>query len=92
MNAKVYEMIEEALKSDSVKVIFKLGNVHGEIDIFDKDYLAKIGKIKLPNTKMMLLQNMLAKASGEIKKVNFAQGIDFRKRFKALVEEYNERK
>ncbi len=92
MNAKVREMISEALKSDGVEEIFKLGNDDGEIDIFDEDYLAKIGKIKLPNTKIMLLQKMLAKAIDEMKKVNLAQGVDFTKRFKALVEKYNERK
>ena len=92
MNAKVREMISEALKSDGVEEIFKLGNNDGEIDIFDEDYLAKIGKIKLPNTKIMLLQKMLAKAIDEMKKVNLAQGVDFTKRFKALVEKYNERK
>ncbi|KZN41037.1 type I restriction endonuclease subunit R [Pseudoalteromonas luteoviolacea] len=92
MNAKVREMISEALKSDGVEEIFKLGNDDGEIDIFDEDYLAKISKIKLPNTKIMLLQKMLAKAIGEMKKVNLAQGVDFTKRFKALVEKYNERK
>ena len=92
MNAKVREMISEALKSDGVEEIFKLGNNDGEIDIFDEDYLAKIGKIKLPNTKIMLLQKMLAKAIDEMKKVNLAQGVDFTKRFKALVDKYNERK
>ncbi|KMT66931.1 type I restriction endonuclease subunit R [Catenovulum maritimum] len=92
MNAKVREMIAEALKSDGVEEIFKLDGSDGEIDIFDEDYLAKIGKIKLPNTKIMLLQKMLAKAIDEMKKVNLAQGVDFTKRFKALVEKYNERK
>ena len=92
MNAKVREMIAEALKSDGVEEIFKLDGSDGEIDIFDEDYLAKIDKIKLPNTKIMLLQKMLAKAIEEMKKVNLAQGVDFTKRFKALVDKYNERK
>jgi type I restriction enzyme R subunit len=92
MNAKVREMIAEALKSDGVEEIFKLGEGQGEIDIFDDDYLNKISKIKLPNTKIMMLQKMLAKAIGDMKKVNLAQGIDFTQRFKALVEKYNERK
>ena len=39
-----------------------------------------------------MLQKMLAKAIGDMKKVNLAQGIDFTQRFKALVEKYNERK
>jgi type I restriction enzyme R subunit len=92
MNAKVREMISEALKSDGIEEIFKLGDDQGEIDIFDEDYMAKISKIKLPNTKIMLLKKMLTKAIDDMKKVNLAQGVDFTKRFKALVDKYNERK
>lgn len=93
MNAKVREMISEALQSDGVKEVFKLGNEDGgEIDIFNDDYIAKIEKIKLPNTKIKILQQMLAKAIGELKKVNQTQGIDFTKRFESLVQRYNERK
>ncbi|WP_028869647.1 type I restriction endonuclease subunit R [Psychromonas arctica] len=93
MNAKVREMISEALQSDGVEEIFKLGNENGgEIDIFNDDYIAKIEKIKLPNTKIKILQQLLAKAIGELKKVNQVQGTDFTKRFEALVERYNERK
>jgi type I restriction enzyme R subunit len=96
MNAKVREMIAEALRSDGVEEIFKLGqDSHGKsdgVDIFDDDYLAKIEKIKLPNTKIKLLQQMLAKAIGEFKQVNKVKAIDFTERFKSLVEQYNERK
>jgi len=93
MNAKVREMLSEALQSDGVEEIFKLGNENGgEIDIFNDDYIAKIEKIKLPNTKIKILQQLLAKAIGELKKVNQVQGTDFTKRFEALVERYNERK
>jgi type I restriction enzyme R subunit len=53
-----------------------------EQDIFDEDYLAKIDKIKLPNTKIKLLQQLLAKVIGEIKKVNKVKGIDFTKKCK----------
>jgi len=92
MNARVNEMIKEALKSDGVEEIFKLGEEGSEIDIFDEDYLAKIEKIKLPNTKIKLLQQLLAKAIDELKKVNKVKGIDFSEKFKKLVEIYNERK
>jgi type I restriction enzyme R subunit len=54
--------------------------------------MAKIEKIKLPNTKVKLLQQLLAKAIDDFKKVNKAKGIDFSKKFKALVDMYNERK
>jgi len=93
MNAKVREMIQEALESEGVTEITKLGNEDTkEIDIFDKEYLAKIDKIKLPNTKIKLLQKLLAKAIEDFKKVNKVKGIDFSKKFKSLVDRYNERK
>jgi type I restriction enzyme R subunit len=92
MNAKVREMIKEALESDGVEEIFKLGNEEEtEQDIFEKDYIDKINKIKLPNTKIKLLQQLLAKVIGEIKKVNKTKGIDFTKKMQALVNRYNER-
>jgi len=92
MNAKVREMIKDALQSDGVEEIFKMGeDKESTTDIFDDDYLAKIEKIKLPNTKIKLLQQLLTKAMGEFKKVNKVKGVDFEKRFKALVEKYNER-
>ena len=47
------------------------------LDIPHVDYLEKIGKIKLPNTKIQLLQQLLAKAIGELRKVNQVQGIGF---------------
>jgi len=92
MNAKVREMIKDALQSEGVEEIFKLGDeAETEQDIFDEDYLAKIEKIKLPNTKIKLLQQLLAKVIGEIRKVNKVKGIDFSKKMQALVERYNNR-
>ena len=92
MNAKVREMIKEALQSEGVEEIFKLGDeAETEQDIFDEDYLTKIDKIKLPNTKIKLLQQLLAKVIIEIKKVNRVKGIDFTKKMQALVERYNDR-
>ncbi|MDF4221081.1 type I restriction endonuclease subunit R [Maribacter sp. M208] len=92
MNAKVRDMIKDALQSDGVEEIFKLGeNTEAEQDIFDDDYLAKIDKIKLPNTKIKLLQKLLAKAIGEMKKVNKVKGVDFTKKMDSLVARYNDR-
>lgn len=93
MNAKVREMIKDALESDGVIEIFKMGDENQkEQDIFDEDYLAKIDKIKLPNTKIKLLQQLLAKVIGEMRKVNKTKGIDFTKKMESLVQKYNERK
>lgn len=92
MNARVREMIKEALQSDGIEELYKLGEEgETEQDIFNEAYLAKIDKIKLPNTKIKLLQQLLAKVIGEIRKVNKVKGIDFTKKMQALVEKYNQR-
>lgn len=93
MNAKVREMIHGAIISEGVEEIFKLGEGnYKEVDIFEADYLAKIDKIKLPNTKIKLLQKLLAKAIDAFKQVNRVKGIEFSKKMQQLVEKYNERK
>jgi len=93
MNAKVRDMIKDALQSDGVEEIFKLGDGNqAAVDIFDDDYLAKIEKIKLPNTKIKLLQQLLTKAIDDLKKVNKVKGVDFSDKFRALIDRYNERK
>lgn len=92
MNSRVREMIKAALESDGVEEILKMGTEdETEQDLFDADYLEKIGKIKLPNTKIKLLQQLLARVIGELRKVNRMRGIDFTKRMQALVEKYNQR-
>lgn len=94
MNDKVRHMIHEALISEGVEELFKLDkkDPKNNADLFSDEYLAKIEKIKLPNTKIKLLQKLLAKAIDEFKKTNKIQGVDFSRRLKKLVEVYNERK
>ena len=84
-------MIQAALESNGVEELFTMGE-DKEQDLFDEDYIAKINKIKLPNTKIKLLQQLLAKAIVQLKKVNKVKGIDFTKKMERLVEQYNERK
>jgi type I restriction enzyme R subunit len=91
MNAKVKEMIKNALESDGVEEILKMGEDSSEQDIFDQNYLDKIDKIKLPNTKIKLLQQLLAKAIEAIRKVNRVKGIDFSKKMQTIVDFYNKR-
>jgi type I restriction enzyme R subunit len=93
MNNKVRQMLQDAIESDGVEEIFKLGDENEtEVDIFSDDYMAKIDKIKLPNTKIKLLQKLLAKAIDDIKRINKITGIDFSKRLQFIVDKYNERK
>lgn len=94
MNDKVRKMIQEALISEGIEEIFKLdkNDPKNNVDIFSDEYMAKIDKIKLPNTKIKLLQKLLAKAIDEFKKTNRIKGVDFSKRLKKLINIYNERK
>ena len=94
MNDKVRKMIQEALISDGVEEVFKIDKDSGKnnSDIFSDAYMARIDKIQLPNTKIKLLQQLLAKAISEFRKTNKAKGLDFSKKMKKLVDTYNERK
>lgn len=94
MNDRVRQMIQEALISEGIEEIFKLdkNDPKNNADIFSDEYMAKIDKIKLPNTKIKLLQKLLAKAIEEFKKTNRIKGVDFSKKMKKLVDLYNERK
>jgi type I restriction enzyme, R subunit len=94
MNAYVKEMIKEALISEGVEEIFKIGEENAKygIDIFGEEYMAKIDKIKLPNTKLKLIQQILKKAIDEFKKTNKIKGVDFSRKFQTLVDVYNDRK
>lgn len=92
MNSKVREMIKDALQSEGVEEIFKLAEEgETEQDIFNAEYLDRINKIKLPNTKIKILQQLLSKAIGEIRKVNKVKGIDFTKKMQVIIERYNNR-
>ncbi len=92
MNARVTEMVKEALQSDGVEEILKIGDeADNKLDIFDENYLELIDKIDLPNTKIKLLIKLLSKAIGEIKKVNKFKGVDFSNKMERVVKEYNDR-
>ncbi len=92
MNKRVREMIKNALESQGVEQLFRFGDKNdGNINLFDKEYLEQLKKIKLPNTKIQLLQQLLSQVIQEIKKINKIQGIDFTKRMETVVERYNTR-
>lgn len=92
MNRRVRDMIKNALESEGVEQLFRFGeDSDGTIDLFDKAYLEKLRHIKMPNTKIQLLQQLLSRVISEIKKINKIRGTDFSKRMEAVVERYNTR-
>jgi type I restriction enzyme R subunit len=92
MNARVREMIAEAIQADGVEALFETGTHIEEVDIFSEEYLAKIMSIPLPNTKVKILQQLLSQAIDEFRKVNKIKGIEFADRLKKVVEDYNNRR
>lgn len=91
MNARVREMIAEAIQSDGVEELFETGK-HIIIDIFSDEYMARIANIPLPNTKIKILQQILSQAIDEFRKVNKIKGVEFADRLKKVVDDYNNRR
>ena len=56
------------------------------------EYMKRLEKLKLPNTKIKLMEKLLRKAISDFKKVNKMKGIDFSQRLNELVSRYNERR
>lgn len=92
MNRRVSDMIEEAILSEGVEEIIQIGNEKENLDVLSEEYMERLGKLKLPNTKVKLMERLLKTVITEFKKVNKAKGVDFSKRLSTLVDKYNERK
>lgn len=91
MNARVRELLEGAIQSDGIEELFETGK-HISVDIFSDEYIDKINAIKLPNTKIKILQRLLSQAIEEYKKVNKIMSLEFAERMKRVVDEYNNRR
>ena len=91
MNRKVSKMIAEALQSEGVEEVAQVNANTKNIDLLSEDYMARLEKLKLPNTKVKLMEKLLRTVITDFKKVNKMKGVDFTKRLNALVERYNDR-
>jgi len=90
MNHHVTQMISEAIKSDGVEELFSIGkNVN--VDLFSPKYLEKINSIKLPNTKIKILQQLLQQMISDYRRTNKSKAVEFSERLKKLVDAYNNR-
>ena len=91
MNAKVRKLLDSAIQSDGIEELFETGK-HIDVDIFSDEYMARIERISMPNTKIKALQRLLSYAIEEFKRVNKTKSIEFAERMKAVVETYNNRR
>lgn len=92
MNRRVSVMIEEAIQSEGVEEIIQIGNNKDNLDVLSEEYMERLNCLKLPNTKVKLMERLLKTVITEFKKVNKVRGVDFSKRLNALVAKYNSRK
>ena len=92
MNRRVRAMIEEAIKSEGVEEIIRIGNDKKNLDVLSEEYMERLAKMQMPNTKVKLMERLLRMVITEFKKVNKMQGVDFSKRLNDLVDKYNDRR
>lgn len=91
MNQRVRQMIEEALQSEGVEEIAQVNADSKHLDVLSEDYMARLEKLKQPNTKVKLMERLLRTVITDFKKVNKMKGVDFTQRLNQLVMRYNDR-
>lgn len=91
MTERVRELLEGAIQSDGIEELFETGK-HIEVDIFSDEYMERIQQIKLPNTKIKVLERLLSQAIDEFRKVNKIKSIEFAERMQHVVDSYNNRR
>ena len=93
MNAHVREMMEGAILSEGVEEVFSTDtDMDAEaVDLFSEEYLERISRINLPNTKVKILAQLLKKKVKEFKKVNKIKAVSFEDRLQAILDDYNNR-
>ena len=91
MNQRVSKMLQEALQSEGVEEVAQVNADDKDLDLLSEDYMARLEKLQLPNTKVKLMEKLLRTVITEFKKVNKMKGVDFTKRLNELVNRYNDR-
>jgi type I site-specific deoxyribonuclease, hsdR family len=91
MNNRVSQMLREALQSEGVEEVAQVNADTKGLDLLSEEYMARLEKLQLPNTKVKLMEKLLRTVITEFKKVNKMKGVDFTKRLNELVNRYNDR-
>jgi type I restriction enzyme R subunit len=93
MNDYVRKMIQEAILSEGVEEVFSRSKIVGSrsVDIFSDEYLERINKIPLKNTKIKVLTKLLKDAIEAYKKVNRIKGMQFSEKLQKMIDAYNDR-
>ena len=93
MNEHVAKLMESAIRSEGVEEVFSIDSNPDQeaIDLFSDEYLQRIQRMKLQNTKIKLLTQLLKKKVSDFKKVNKIKGQTFEERLQEIIDNYNNR-
>jgi type I restriction enzyme R subunit len=90
MNAKVRDMVNEALKLDKIDRIMGIGYEDVvDISTVDEETFQKIDAFRLGNTKAKILQGIIGRAIASLEKKNRVKSLSFGTRLESLVNRYN---
>lgn len=91
MNARVRQMVEDALISSDVEDIFKLSEKGCSVDLFSDEYLERVQALKRPNTRVQILERLLKNAIFKFREVNKIKAVDFAEKLNGILKRYNDR-
>ena len=93
MNAHVQLMLQEAIQSEGVEELLSadMQMSNDAVDLFSDSYLDYIKRLKLPNTKVKMLNKLLRKKVGDYKKINKIKAVSFEERLQKIMDDYNNR-
>lgn len=88
MNRVVEKMVQDAITCTGIENIVNAGKPE---DLFSEEFMKQLDEVNLPISKFNVLLKLLRKAISGYGNVNKVKAIEFDKRLKAVVDNYNNR-
>lgn len=88
MNRVVEKMVQDAITCTGIENIVNAGKPE---DLFSEEFMKQLDEVNLPISKFNALLKLLRKAISGYGKVNKVKAIEFDKRLKAVIDNYNNR-
>lgn len=88
MNRVVEKMVQDAITCTGIENIVNAGKPE---DLFSDEFMKQLDEVNLPISKFNALLKLLRKAISGYGKVNKVKAIEFDKRLKAIIDNYNNR-
>lgn len=88
MNIAVEKMVQDAISCTGIENII---DANKTINFFSEDFKKELSKVKMPITKFNALLKLLRKTVREYERENKVKSVEFDKRLRKVVDEYNKR-